>query len=102
MRNGTAYADLKNIWGGILINSERMEKEYITKCPYKRQNYCMLRDDNCAPNSLKCKKNKRVFHDNTFSTLQNIRRNLTNKVQNHIDKGSMYLNDMGAIGILVQ
>lgn len=45
-----------------------MEKEYITKCPYKRQNYCMLRDDNCAPNSLKCKKNKRVFHDNTFST----------------------------------
>lgn len=42
----------------------------ISSCPYRRGKYCMVRDDDCMPNSIKCKKNKEVYKNDTFLTIQ--------------------------------
>lgn len=54
----------------VHVNSNVISVNEISSCPYRRGKYCMVRDDDCVPNSIRCKKNKKVYKNDTFSTVQ--------------------------------
>lgn len=54
----------------VHVNSNVISVSEISSCPYRRGKYCMVRDDDCVPNSIRCKKNKKVYKNDTFSTVQ--------------------------------
>lgn len=54
----------------VHVNSNAISVNEISLCPYRRGKYCMVRDDDCVPNSIRCKKNKKVYKNDTFSTVQ--------------------------------
>lgn len=54
----------------VHVNSNAISVNEISLCPYRRGKYCMVRDDDCVPNSIRCKKNKKVYKNDIFSTVQ--------------------------------
>lgn len=54
----------------VHVNSNAFNVNEISSCPYRRGKYCMVRDDDCVPISIRCKKNKKVYKNDTFSTVQ--------------------------------
>ena len=54
----------------VYANSNAISANEVSLCPYRRGKYCMVRDDNCIPNSIKCRKNKNVYKNDTFSTVK--------------------------------
>ena len=52
----------------VHVNSNAISVNEISLCPYRRGKYCMVRDDDCVPNSIRC--NKKVYKNDTFSTVQ--------------------------------
>lgn len=51
----------------VHVNSNAISVNEISSCPYRRGKYCMVRDDDCVPNSIRCKK---VYKNDTFSMIQ--------------------------------
>ena len=51
-----------------VVKSNEISKWEVQHCSYRKSNnYCLMRDDKCVPNSLKCKKNKRVFGNGSLA-----------------------------------
>lgn len=65
----------------MMRQDDKKLHEHVSDCPYYRKRFCILRDDICKPGSLKCKRNKTVFRNNTFSYVQEpaVKRNGTNR-----------------------
>lgn len=61
----------------------------MEKCPYKKKEYCLFRDDKCIPNSLKCKKNKRVFRNTEYLPVQ-FNRDVCKRQRAIIPKNNLY------------
>lgn len=54
----------------IYVDKNAISVDKVSTCSYRRGKYCLIRDDDCIPYSIKCKKNRKVYKNDTFSTVQ--------------------------------